>query len=83
MVSVVGLAPTRSALKGRSLELLCIHGRKVSAVTTTAADQPRRICYTGRLNRQDWRSKERGGSLLPRSLRLHDPRTLRRLSGFH
>jgi hypothetical protein len=27
MASVVGLAPTRFGLKGRSLGLLCIHGR--------------------------------------------------------
>ena len=28
VASVVGLAPTRPGLKGRPLELLCIHGRK-------------------------------------------------------
>ena len=27
MASVIGLAPIRSGLKGRSLDLLCIHGR--------------------------------------------------------
>ena len=31
-VSAVGLAPTRSGLKGRSLELLCIHGPMRSKV---------------------------------------------------
>jgi len=28
LVSVAGLAPARGGLKGRLLELLCIHGRK-------------------------------------------------------
>ena len=28
LASVVGLAPTRPGLKGRPLELLCIHGQK-------------------------------------------------------
>ena len=31
LASVVGLAPTRPGLKGRPLELLCIHGQEIVA----------------------------------------------------
>ena len=32
LASVIGLAPIRPGLKGRLLELLCIHGRKAGRV---------------------------------------------------
>lgn len=34
LASAVGLAPTRPGLKGRPLELLCIHGQKIVARKT-------------------------------------------------
>ena len=38
MASVVGLAPTTPGLKGRLLELLCIHGRKALAAKDEHAE---------------------------------------------
>src|ERR1043165_6622896 len=40
MASVIGLAPIRPGLKGRLLDLLCIHGRKVVAEVGSAPTSP-------------------------------------------
>ena len=40
MASVIGLAPIRPGLKGRLLDLLCIHGRKVVPEVGSAPTSP-------------------------------------------
>ena len=44
MASVIGLAPIRPDLKGRLLELLCIHGQKMVA----AEDENPELLLAGR-----------------------------------
>jgi len=38
LASVIGLAPIRPGLKGRLLDLLCIHGRKAFAAKAENAE---------------------------------------------